>query len=310
MPGIGIISNPKSKQNRKHPERMQNLAYLVGTKGEAKETRSFDDLYRVIEDFHRAKIDILGVNGGDGSLHVVITALFKVYQQDPLPMFAILRGGTLNTIANGLGVKGNPQSILSTLVEKYHADEPFITKRVKTVGAGGKYGFLFGNGIVYNFLEAYYATGNPSPAVGAQILARGVASVATGGPFGKQLMRRVKARVTVDGETWAQDDFLTIAAAGVPQIGLGFTPWYRYDEDPERIHVLGIHCSAASFAAQLPQVFRAKPLRRESVIDRLAKEIIIESEEKPGYMFDGDLYPNGEERLAVTCGPALQVIIE
>ena len=70
MSGIGIISNPKSKQNRKHPEKMHNLAYLVGPKGEAKETRTFDDLYRVVEDFHRAKIDIIGINGGDGSLHV------------------------------------------------------------------------------------------------------------------------------------------------------------------------------------------------------------------------------------------------
>ena len=106
MSGIGIISNPKSKQNRKHPERMRNLAYLVGTKGEAKETRSFDDLYRVVEDFHRAQIDIIGINGGDGSLHVVVTAFAKVYKDAPLPKFAILRGGTLNTIAAGLGIKG------------------------------------------------------------------------------------------------------------------------------------------------------------------------------------------------------------
>ena len=310
MSGIGIISNPKSKQNRKHPERMRNLAYLVGTKGEAKETRSFDDLYRVVEDFHRAQIDIIGINGGDGSLHVVVTAFAKVYRDSPLPKFAILRGGTLNTIAAGLGIKGTPQSILSMLVEKFHANEDFVTKRVKTVGAGDKFGFLFGNGIIYNFLDAYYSTGHPSPATGAQILAQGLASVAVNGPFSKKLMSRVKAHVTADGERWAQEDYLTIAAAGVPQIGLGFTPWYRYDEDPERLHVLGIHCSAAGFATQLPNVFRAKPMRRDLVIDRLAKEIIIESEEKPGYMFDGDLYPDGEERLVVTCGPSLDIIIE
>lgn len=310
MPGIGIISNPKSKQNRKHPERMRNLAYIVGTKGEAAQTNSLDDLYRVAKEFKEQGIEIVGVNGGDGSTHVVVTAFVEVYQGAPLPRFAILRGGTLNTIATGLGIKGNPQSILSNLVEKYHTQEPFVIKRVKTVNAGGKYGFIFGNAIIYNFLDIYYETGRPEPSTAAKLLAKGVASIAVNGPLAKRLMAPLRAKVTADGESWAQEQYLTIAIASVPQIGLGFTPWYRAEEDPDKLHVLGIHCSAGAFARQLPNIYRARPMRRDLVIDRLAKEIIIETEEKAGFMLDGDLYPAVTNRLVVQTGPAIDVIIE
>lgn len=309
MPGIGIISNPKSRQNRKHPEKMRRLAYILGSKGEAAETRSLDDLYQAAEEFKRERIDVLGINGGDGSLHLTLTILFQVYQDAPLPKLAILRGGTLNTIATGLGIFGTPEQILYNIVEKYHSGEPFTTKEVNTLSVDReRYGFIFGNGIISNFLEIYYETGKPSPSMAARLVARGIGSTLRKGPMAKRLFQRVKSRVSADGEQWAQEDFLAIGASTVPQIGLGFTPWYRVQDDLERFQVLGIHCSPAQFVLELPRIYRAQPMRRDRVIDLMVRHLSIEADAPIGYMIDGDHY-TGRERLELTLGPRLEVIL-
>src|SRR3982751_5036060 len=99
MPGIGLITNPRSRVNRKDPSRLRRLGYLIGSHGQSQATRSLDDLHRVCEDFHRERIDVLGISGGDGTMHHTLTAMVRAYGTDPLPPVAIPRGGTMNTVA-------------------------------------------------------------------------------------------------------------------------------------------------------------------------------------------------------------------
>src|SRR5206468_9784983 len=135
-------------------------------------------------------------------------------------------------------------------------------------------------------LEAYYATGRPSPGVAARLLGRAVASAVVGGPLVRQLTRRFRARITVDGIAWAKDDFLTVCAACVGQIGLGFRPWYRWNE-PGTFHILGIHAPTPfRVVTELPRIHRGLPMRRHKVIDQVAREAIFESDEIC-YIVDG-----------------------
>src|SRR6516165_1310510 len=112
VPGIGLITNPRSRVNQRDPGRALRLSYLVGRHGNAEATRSLDDLYRVCEEFKKERIDVLGISGGDGTLHHTLTAMIKTYADQPLPRIAILRGGTMNTVANSLGIKGETGKLL------------------------------------------------------------------------------------------------------------------------------------------------------------------------------------------------------
>ena len=307
MPGIGVITNPRSRANRRDPSSMRRLGYLIGSRGSAEATRSLDDLYRVAEEFKRADIDILGINGGDGTIHHTLTAFLRTYGAKPMPMVAILRGGTLNTIANSFAIRGPTAALLFELVDKYHNNDPFDVFEQEILAVGERYGFIFGNGIVYNFLDAYYKTGRPSPATGARLVLRGALSSLVGGHLARQMTRRFRARVTVDGDVWARDDFMAVAAACVEQIGLGFRPFYRCHE-PGRFALLGIHCpSALSFVAELPRVYAGRPMRRDKVIDQAAREVLFESDEPIQYIIDGDTY-DGERSLRLALGPRLRFI--
>ena len=80
----------------------------------------------------------------------------------------------MNTIARSFGIFGETpaaaRSSSSTATAAACCDSiPWFEREILQVGDA--YGFIFGNGIIYNFLHEYYATGKPSPATAAQLIA-------------------------------------------------------------------------------------------------------------------------------------------
>jgi diacylglycerol kinase family enzyme len=122
MAGLGVVLNPKSRRNLKDPRAARRLASALGDHGVVREARSLDDLYKIAEDFKRLDIDLLGTSGGDGTNHVTLTGFIDVYRGSALPQIAFLRGGTMNTVANSVGVaRGKPEGLLSRVLRAYAA---------------------------------------------------------------------------------------------------------------------------------------------------------------------------------------------
>jgi diacylglycerol kinase family enzyme len=311
VPGIGLISNPRSRVNMRDPGRARKLGYLIGSHGQAEATRSLDDLYRVCEQFKEERIDVLGISGGDGTLHHTLTAMIKTYGEQPLPPVAILRGGTMNTIARSLGIFGESQTLTFELVDRHRrgllCEVPLVEREVLQVG--DKFGFIFGNGIIYNFLHEYYATGRPSPATATKLIMRAAGSTLMAGPLSQRIYKRFHARVIADGDRWACTDFITVAAAVVEQIGLGFRPFYRVGNGggTQGFALLGIHTTAVGFVAELPNILAGKPMRRDKVIDQLARQVTFESDDELEYIIDGDTYEQRGE-LVLRVGPKLRFL--
>ena len=59
-------------------------------------------LKRVAADFRQSKIEILAINGGDGTISKTLTAFINEYGDEPLPKIAILKGGTINVVERTL----------------------------------------------------------------------------------------------------------------------------------------------------------------------------------------------------------------
>lgn len=309
MPGIGIINNPHSRKNRKHPERMDSLGYIVGSEGKSVATREIVDVNEMARMFKERQIDILGINGGDGSNHVTLTAFIEEYGDTPLPKIALLRGGTMNTISNACGIKGSQAGLMMNLVNKYREGVPFETIQRDTMKVGKRYGFLFGNGMIHNFLEAYYATGKPSPWMAFKLLTRGAGSSIVGGPLSKEMFKRFRARVIVDGEEWRHESYQAMVAGTISQIGLGFTPFYRCEERPHSFHFLGVITSPFGFVTAMPKIWFGKHVSSKKIVETVAEEVIFESEVPLKYTLDGDTHVAGN-RLTITVGPRLELIVK
>src|SRR6185295_9117190 len=92
----------------------------LGDHGVVRTARSRDDLARIAEDFRKLGIEVLGIAGGDGTNYVTITGFLGVYEDEPLPPLAFLRGGTFNTVANSVGVpRQSPDGLVASLLRRY-----------------------------------------------------------------------------------------------------------------------------------------------------------------------------------------------
>ncbi|MEO7112246.1 MAG: diacylglycerol kinase family protein [Polyangiaceae bacterium] len=335
MSGIGVILNPRSRRNLRDPRAAGRLAKQLGDHGVVRLARSIDELRRIAEDFKKLDIDVLGISGGDGTNHVTITGFIDVYDGSALPRLAFLRGGTMNTVANSVGVgHGKPEGLLGKLIRAYaaRAAQPLldVERHVLKIapadptsdrGSATNYGFLFGTGVVYGYLAEYYRGGEPSPLVAAKTLARGVGSTIVGGEMIARMAKPFRGSVTVHGNprggvdddrasrTWPERDYLAVAAGTIDQIGLGFKPFYRYGEQPNAFHILGIHTTAMGLVRELGRVHRGEAMDEGKTYEAVAEKATVRSADGTmRYMIDGDLHSTrGEVELSV--GPRVKILV-
>jgi diacylglycerol kinase family enzyme len=318
--GIGVVINPKSRRNLRDPGAALRLARQLGDHGVVRAAHSIDELYRIAADFRRDNIDVLAISGGDGTNHVTLTGFIDVYGGHVMPQVALLRGGTMNTVANSVGVRhGRPEGLLGRLIRDYahHASMPLenVERHVMRITPEGddskpQYGFLFGTGVVAGYLSEYYAGGEPTPLVAAQTLFRGIGSALVGGEMIRRMARPFRGTVTLDdGTCWDERDYLAIAAGTIANIGLNFRPFHRYDEQPGRFHVLGIHASPVAFVKELPRIHRALPMRPGKAFDAVSSSMVVRGTDPiVKYMIDGDLH-EAKRELRVSVGPRVRLVV-
>lgn len=269
--------------------------------------------------------DVLAINGGDGTVHVVLTALLNRLPLEQLPLVQVLPGGTMNTSSGSYGVRGrmlgvighSPETWLRALLAYERVgDVPVVLRSVIRVESPGfqvdgrdvpaQFGFLFGNGLISNFLEAYYEGSEPTPAKALWILGRGILSSFIQGAAIRRLMKPASVRVIApDGQgadqTWPPTAYLAVGAGTVDDIGFGFRAFFPCLDHPGRMHVLGVACSAFTFVTELPRIFLARAPRSPEILQHTLRSFRMTSEADMVYMIDGDFHRAGRElRVSAT----------
>jgi len=319
MSGIGVVLNPRSRRNLRDPGAALRLARRLGDHGMVREARTVDELYRIAEDFRRVEIDVLAISGGDGTNHVTLTGFLDVYGGATIPRVALLRGGTMNTVANSVGVRrGKPEGLLGKLIRDHaqRANEPLldVERHVMRVspsqGGAGKYGFLFGTGVMHGFLAEYYRSGEPTPLVAARTLALGIGSALVQGETIRRIAEPFRGSVVLDdGTRWPERAYLAVAAGTIAHVGLSFKPFHRFEERPGAFHALGVHSSAVTLVKELPRIHHGQPMRPGRAYDAVASRMVVQGSGRGvRYMIDGDLHEATGD-LTVEIGPRVRLVV-
>ncbi|MEZ4235524.1 MAG: diacylglycerol kinase family protein [Myxococcota bacterium] len=312
---IALVTNPRSRRNRRDPDLSDALAASLGDAGALCSPDDLEALAASAAGWAADPPALLAINGGDGTLHQVLTAAIRAAGEErPLPPVAILRGGTMNIVADSVGVRIGPQAMLAHVTGD--APLPRTTRRILRIQADDAepvYGFLSGNGVISRFLELYYAADDPSPADAARLLARGALSALVQGPLIRQLMRPYAGRVLVDGQPVVgaggeTGRWTAVALGTVEQMGLGFRVFPMTRQAPDRIGVVAIGSSVAQLALELPRVYLGRGVRREGNSVHLAGEVVLDGDEPIALMVDGDLC-RAERRVRIGVGPAVTFLL-
>lgn len=308
MGGIGIILNPHSKKYKRSPEKLKRIGFIVGEQGTFSPTQDLLDLKKVAQEFKDRRIDILGITGGDGTNHRTLTTFIKVYGETPLPKITFLRGGTINAVANGLGIQGPTEGILSNILYKYHEDEPFVTREVPIMKINDDYGFIWGLGTIDRFLQQYYAGEEASSWKAAKILAQSIFSAMVGGPLGRELFERVDAEVVADGKRWPFKNYSALYMGAVHGLGLDFRVFYLVDKFPGKFHCAGYSMTGHSLFKFLPAMWLGVPCGSQDLLEEAVEEVTIRLAKPCRFTIDGDMH-NPQDQFHISKGPILRIII-
>lgn len=115
MTKLGLIRNPDSLRNRDNREDFRR--YASDALGDLfVEADAPGDLAVILAEFARRDVGLLAIDGGDGTVHKVLTALPDAFG-DHLPQIAIIPSGNTNLIAADIGCRKPGAKTLAKLIQ-------------------------------------------------------------------------------------------------------------------------------------------------------------------------------------------------
>ncbi|NUM37123.1 MAG: hypothetical protein HUU50_21480 [Candidatus Brocadiae bacterium] len=309
MKKVGIIFNPYAGSNKFYAqERKANLQKILGNSGILRETKSVEDLSSIAEEFCRENIDILGISGGDGTNQCVLTKFCQVYkeQDKDLPMIALLRGGTMNLLETSLKMQGTPEQRLQKLISCLEQGKlPYMFHTLLKVNS--KFGFIFGNGLIANFMQEYYKGGDAGWKKAATLFFKSCWSIVSGTSFFSKLWKPIEASVQIGEKLLPETKFMALMAATEKECGLGFKPFYRAREEQGKLHFLAMNLKPFDLLKNLHNIRRGKKIQNASLYDIVTDKVIIDTFHPYYYTLDGEML-NSTKHLEVSCGPTVKVV--
>lgn len=305
---IVVFVNPRSRGSRRDPGLVPRMERVLGETGRVIASRSLDELAVSAATLAAAPPRVIAVHGGDGTLHVTLTALIHAFSGHALPPIAILGGGTMNVVTASLQIRCRPLDYLARLTAAIRAGKDLTTIRRRCLRVGDRHGFVFGNGILANFLVEYYQGHTYGPLRALMLMVRILASAMVRGTLMRRIFKRFRGKVVVDDKTLEFPDLMAVGASFVREVGLGFKLFDRADDDPDRFAVLAIHSGALALFPDLWAVRNGRGIAASRAFSGIATCLEITGQDpEMAYTIDGDIY-RASAPLPVTAGPHIAIV--
>ena len=232
---IGIISNPRSHRNRRH---MAGLRELIVGEAEVlhEEIDHMAGLAEILADFSRREVGRIVVNGGDGTVQAVMTALLNNGGADEPPTLAVLASGRTNLIAHNIGLAGSPRDGLARLFARRRRGDPLegVSRPVLSLDLGGGgaviHGMFLGSAAFYRGTmigrTSFHPLGAVGPAVVGLSLGLVLARALLGRPGGILQGDAMTVIHDDDREAARSRDYFLILATTLDHLILGLTPFW------------------------------------------------------------------------------------
>ena len=294
---VGFLHNPRSGGNRRRPGAVREVLDAHA------EVRRHDvetpaDVAAALEDFARHEIDVVTINGGDGTVQAVLTAVLgdRIFESPPL--LAVLTAGTTSMIAGDVGVRGGRAAGLRRLLgwarspdTGAHLVERGVVRLEHYPGARPLFGMFFGTaaieqGIRFG-LERVHTKGVVGEAGAALTLTALLLALARGGAG---IVTPVPITAAVDGESRQRHDHLVLMVTTLERLVLGLRPFWGQGPGPLRYTaVLG---RPRRLLAALPRVLRGRAGGAATVDNGYQSRNVDEARFwlEAGYTLDGQMF--------------------
>jgi diacylglycerol kinase family enzyme len=338
---IGVITNPNSRKNKGRPDRARRLQSIVGALGEVHETGSVESIKPVLREFLRKRARYWVADGGDGALHWMLRMGMEVLQEDEfagmataLPLTMPTNGGTIDFIANNVGIRGDAEGLLGAMrariesgarIEETEVDS-MVIDGIEATPEGDRpfrtYGFaVAAGGVGQRFFEKYYEADDPNPRTIVKVVANTVLSLPVlKSPLGKlgaldgftryarDLFTPTRARITLDGMVLPGQEFTGIHIASMSINLGGVLRFFGHADQRGLMSAIVGTPSPWGIVANLPRMARGEELVGRNLLDRPCREMILDAPDGETFapVIDGEYYKN-LRRMHFRIGPRVRI---
>jgi diacylglycerol kinase (ATP) len=263
---IGLINNLRAGRNEK------NVGRLLESLGDMPEVHHIETscagaVPEALWEFANHDVELLVVNGGDGTLQSVLTEILGHGAFDGrVPMIAPLRGGRTNMTALDIGATRDPVRALASLVHDVRTARLYdriVMRNVLRVEYGVQrdftYGMFFGAGAIprtIDLVHRVFPKGRAQGVFGGTVMTAGLlARLAVLGDA-QGILSPEKARIVLDRALIAGDQFTLMMASTLGRLFAGMRPFWG--EGPGPVRFTAIRSGAKGLLRASPGLVRGK----------------------------------------------------
>ncbi len=344
---VAVITSKKTGRGTKRAGYGKVIGSILATPRYHYDTATLRELDVAVAKIARDRPDIVVCASGDGGLKEVVTRVINGYEGAPLPLFALIRGGTMNVVAQTLGVTRLPAPDFAKMlaakleIQRLGGSAPFETKQLTPLRIGDKYGFMYGAGIPVNILQEYekanyhcedvdacgykcpWAAGSQMkecPKCAKKLVKDGLGprralsvllSALLSRGLRKRLVKPVHAKITLpDSHDPPVASFMThtgLMVSTVDQLGMGMRGMPQAMSTPGHFMLRSTQLGFWQFLAPTTLGALWTGLPLPKTFDAVVPKMEIEYERPTERTLDGDFLPPTTSET-IQCGPSLTFI--
>jgi hypothetical protein len=260
---IGLLSNPHSGRNRRMLGHLQGIVTAAG--GIHHEiTPDVSDIPLALRRMAQADIEVVAVNGGDGSIALVLGCLLSGDSPFPSPpLLCALPGGTTNVTVGDVGIRGGLDTALLRLLAWRNGKLEGRELSRAVIGVRGARGQVLGCGLVFGagavvtgieyWQESVRSRGMRSEYSSGVAMIRTVWGMLRGH---ERFARPVRMQLQLPGTTPVDADFTLLTVSTLQRLFLGIHPFWG--QETGALRITAIERGARGFARALPSILAGR----------------------------------------------------
>jgi len=305
---VGVVTNPRSGGNKNGG---RGVHTLLNHWPDVMHREAFDPegISAALSDFARNGVELLVINGGDGTVQAVLTILGNQKIFDQPPLLSLLCAGTTSMLPRDVGVAGNPAVALRRILEwskSTNQDLVIQTRSILRVQRDSDvlYGMFFGAGAICEGIRIFHSKDNPMGWRGQMMPMLTMARLLLAIFFNK--IPPFINNTGINGRRAEKRADLLVLVSTLDRLFLGMRPYWGTEEGPLRY--TAVSTKPKRLLRVLFSLFGSNRSRHATPANGYSSHNVEEVQlgMEGDFTLDGELYTAGAGPVTVSsAGPAL-----
>lgn len=263
---LGILVNPQSGTNRRSFHAMRRILDRSKTAIHRLVVKPHD-VAGALAEMAAHRVEVLGVCGGDGTVHAALTALFHARPFAVKPPVVLIAGGTTNMTAADVGMAGKPTRALQRLLDwaegSGHSGQLIRRSILRVDGGPGsapRFGMFFSAAGIAQVTRVRHVTRRRARSElmrGALGTAMTVGRYLLGLALGRRVVEPTPIAVRLDDQSYGTRNYLAVFITTLARLNPGIRPYWGDEDGPLKYTAVayqpqGLLLAAPSFVSGRP----------------------------------------------------------